>query len=398
MNINSFTKITLAVAAAFTMLPAVAADGDSAVKQGAKALKGALETIVANDKAERTAAKEPAKAPEAKPAKDVAIPAAEVKKQQAAKAAKAAKAADTVTTEFPEVPAQYVRGDANEHQQRKAVAGLKKAAEKAAVIPEAVHYDQVKINTRRVINISPGENVFIPISREHPNRLLTPFQNPQVVSTTLQGGKKGECGEVCVRDGVIYITTDNPNAVTAFITEKGHEDIAFSVTMVPQAVPPREVRFELPASVVEQLRWERGKSRQGAEAWETSQPYVETLKQAMRAVALGQVPDGYTLRKTRSSDRLPKCNHPGLDISFVNGQVLEGYNLNLFVGVISNVSDRPVEFRNQRCGSWRNAAITSWPLTVLRPNQQTEIYIAVKRDEDIPAESIRKPLIKREYN
>ena len=35
------------------------------------------------------------------------------------------------------------------------------------------------------------------------------------------------------------ITTDTTAPVTAFITEKGHEDIAFSVTMMPQAMPPR---------------------------------------------------------------------------------------------------------------------------------------------------------------
>ena len=291
-----------------------------------------------------------------------------VQERKAASVQDKAKGEQHKAGDYPKIPAKYMRPDVAEKHQKKVAADLKAAAEKVSEellnSSSTITYDKVKINTGPIIDIKPGENVFIPISREHPNRLLTPFTNPQVVSTTLQGGRKGECGEVCVRDGVIYITTDNPNAVTAFITEKGHEDIAFSVTMVPQAIPPREVRFSLPGSVLEQLKWSKdGRSAKKAEAWEVTQPYVETLKLAMRTIALGQVPDGYTLRNVRRTDKLPVCAHPGLDINFAGGQILEGFNLNLFVGVITNVSDRPVEFRNQRCGNWHNAAVTSWPLT-----------------------------------
>ena len=77
---------------------------------------------------------------------------------------------------------------------------------------------------------------------------------------------------------------------------------------------------------------------------------------------------------------------------------MEGYNLNIYAGVITNTADTPVEFRNQNCGSWKNAAVTSWPLTLLRPGQQTEIYIAVKHEDEVAPETVRKPLINREFN
>lgn len=306
------------------------------------------------------------------------------------------------------VPAKYLRTNADPAAKQQAVEQMKrnvkaedKAAEESRRKPDTVPVGQVQINTKGTIAIKPGENVFIPISREHPNRILTPFKNPQIVSTSLfTSKKKGDCGEACVRDGVIYITTDSPSAVTAFITEKGHEDIAFSITMVPQAIPPREVRFTLPPDVVERLN-SRSAANGGlkkAQAWEQSQPYVETIRQALRGVALGQVPSGYSMRKIRVTDPLPTCKHLGLDFEWDGGQLLEGYNLDIYVGVVKNVADSPVEFRNQNCGGWRTAAVTTWPLSVLQPGQRAEIYVVVKRQEDVPDELVRKPLIPREYN
>ena len=329
---------------------------------------------------------------------------AETPAQQAkAEAAKEAKPA------YPAVPAKYLRPDADQQEVKEAVKQLeatvaaedKKAEEPEVRKPVGVPVGKVTVNTDAVIAMKPGENVFIPISREHPNRILTPFKNPQIVSTSLlTSKKKGECGEACVRDGVIYITTDSPTAVTAFITEKGHEDIAFSITMVPQAIPPREVRFTLPPDIVEKLSSRSAKSGEfrKAQSWEQSQPYVETIRQALRMVALGQIPSGYSMRKIKANDPLPTCSHPGLEFTWTGGQMLEGYNLNIYVGVVTNEASTPVEFRNQNCGGWRTAAVTTWPLTVLEPGQQTEIYVVVKRQDEVPDELVRKPLIPRQYN
>ncbi len=257
-----------------------------------------------------------------------------------------------------------------------------------------------QLNNSSLIAMRPGQNIFVPIAVNHPNRFLTPFKNPQVVSTTLSGGsKKGDCGEICIRGNVVYISTDKTFPVTAFITEKGREDIALSITMLPRQVPPREVKLTLPEEVMSELRFGMGSgSAKEAEVWETSQPYVDTIRTAFRDIAKGTVPQGYVLRKVKGSDPLPTCSHPGLAFDFVKGQILEGYNLNFYVGVMTNVADSPVEFREQRCGGWKVAAVTSWPLTVLKPGQKTEVYVAVKREDEVPAESVRKPLIEREYN
>ena len=307
---------------------------------------------------------------------------------------------------IPAVPVRVLRPDAAEPQKQKVDPFTRAVPASPDRIGRSGNSNGddglgYRMNENHVIRMQPGENVFIPIAVNHPNRILTPFRNPQVVSTTLtSGSKSGECGEICVRDSVVYISTDKTYPVTAFITEGGREDIALSVTMMPRLVPPREVKLTVPEEVMETLRLggsSSGGSRQAA-AWEASQPYVETLRTAFRTVALGNVPQGYALRKVKSRDALPVCNHPGLEFDFANGQIVEGHNLSIHVGVMKNVADTPVEFREQRCGGWRIAAVTSWPLKVLKPGQATEVYVAVKREEDKPASTVRKPLIPREYN
>lgn len=171
------------------------------------------------------------------------------------------------------------------------------------------------------------------------------------------------------------------------------------MTMIPQAIPPRQVTLNFPDKVMGELRGNtEAANLETVRQWEEGQPYVETIKSAMRMIALGQVSDGYSMRKTVRRDRTPTCKQSGLKFTFRPGLTLEGYNLNFYVGVIENVSDRPVEFMELNCGSWQTAAVASWPLKVLRPGQKTEIYLAAKKGNEEPdVEHVRKPLIQREY-
>ena len=186
------------------------------------------------------------------------------------------------------------------------------------------------------------------------------------------------------------------------ITEKNREDIAISVTMIPERIAPRQVELKLPEETMRALASNSGSSMvmgdsDAAQAWEAGQPYVTMLRDTFREVALGNVPQGYTLRSVSRKDQLPRCIQDGLSINFKDGQVLEGHNINVYVGTIENVSDEAIEFIEQECGDWNTAAVTSYPLKVLRPKQVTEVYVAVKREQERPSGTVRKPLVKREF-
>ncbi|EBT3822543.1 conjugal transfer protein TraK, partial [Salmonella enterica] len=97
------------------------------------------------------------------------------------------------------------------------------------------------MNENPLLTMKPGVNQIIPIAVGHPNRIVTPFSNPEIVSTSLTGATdNGQCGEVCIKENVVYVATDKQYPVTMFITEKGSEAQALSLTMVPRRIPPRE--------------------------------------------------------------------------------------------------------------------------------------------------------------
>lgn len=251
----------------------------------------------------------------------------------------------------------------------------------------------VEVNDNPVLTMKPGVNQIIPIAISHPNRIVTPFATPEVVSTSLSAGaKEGECGEICIKDNVVYVATDKQEPVTMFITNKGSEAQALSLTMLPKRIPPREVFLKLDGAA--QAMAVGGGSGK-AKAWETNQPYIETLRTAFRKIALNEIPQGYTMTKMPREllATAPRCAQAGMPVDFSAGQYMAGYNLNIFIGVATNTSGQPLEFKEAMCGNWDVAAVTSWPLKVLEPGQKTEVYVAVKQGARVPVTSGRPSLI-----
>lgn len=255
------------------------------------------------------------------------------------------------------------------------------------------------INNGPVVTIRPGVNQIIPIAIGHPNRIVTPFSTPHVVITSLSvnGGDKDKCGEVCVNDNVIYVATTLEAPVTMFITEKGSEAQALSLTMIPRKIPPREVFLKMDSSFASGAMGASGRATANAkaEAWETSQPYIETIRTVFRKIALNEVPQGYTMTKTppELAASAPRCSIPGMSVDFSHGQYMAGHNINVYIGVARNTSQQMLEFKESLCGNWNVAAITSWPLKMLEPGQRTEVYVAVKQSRGPTMQSQRPSLI-----
>ena len=295
--------------------------------------------------------------------------------------------------------------------------GVRKTSNISNQVDSAIHSAQnraqtqgaktLKINSASRIVLSPGQNELIPIALNHTNRIVTPFRNPEVISTSLTGGsaKSGNCGEICVKGNVVYVSTDKTTPSSMFITEQGSEEQALSITMIPREIPPREVFLELPAGVQNRSNGSERAANDAvrqenyeAESFERSMAYVDTIRTMLREIALGKIPSGYSLGSVRGARNIPSCKQSFLKFDFLNGQRLTGHNLDVYVGTATNVGKETVIFDETSCGNWGSAAVATWPLHVLNPGQKTEVYVVMKEARKIIEAPERPFLIRPQFN
>lgn len=241
----------------------------------------------------------------------------------------------------------------------------------ATKIPTAVTSPKsdIELNSNSVIVMKRGVNEIIPIAIDHLNRIVTPFNTPIV--------KTGSTADVSIADNVIYVETADAAPVTLFISEDGNHEIALNITLVPRKIPSREVFLKLD----ENLSFAAAANAGGpgsskADKWEKSQPYVETIRSIFRGLALGELPQGYSLSKYPNNRSAPSCGMTGLSFNFSGGQLLTGHNMQVSIGVVQNLTNRPIEIRESVCGGWDVTAVAAWPNNMLEPQQRSEIYVA----------------------
>jgi len=248
-----------------------------------------------------------------------------------------------------------------------------------------------------VIAMRSGVNEIVPVAINHLNRVVTPFPEPEI--TTMSEA------QTQVRENVVYVGPQDEYPVTLFITNKGSQSQALSLTLVPQKIPPQELFLTTGSgdavhatgflgNTAGSTGQASGEGHSGAisgpimtskraERWERQQPFVLTIRKLMRSIALGEIPPGYTMAATSTVPNapLPRCEQNGLRFDFKGGQSMFGGRLNVMIGKITNVSDREVEFKEQSCSSWQVAAVAAWPEIYLKPGQKTEVYVAQRQGE-----------------
>ena len=216
----------------------------------------------------------------------------------------------------------------------------------ASVIPPASARRQNQpVETRQDVVVSNGTNTLIPISRGQINRIVTPFEKPniQTVSTA----------EISTRDNVIYVTTQEEQPVTMFVTPEDDEGLAVSLTLLPQSIPPIQANLmfsQAVAGTAAASSGQRSLAYSGqARRWEQNQPYMESLRSIMRELALGNLPRGYSLVDVQSGDAVPDCAQQGLDYDFTNVQYILGHEFRVFIVAAQNVSSQPKEVLHASC-------------------------------------------------
>lgn len=216
----------------------------------------------------------------------------------------------------------------------------------------------------------PGSMIRSDISQRFLNRIVTPFAHPVVKSTSAI--------KVQLMGSAVFLSVDatQTEPVVAYVMDKGDTMDSIAMMLIPKDIGPVELSLQqagMPGSNSPAFKFDDAK----AAKWEQSAPYTETITDLMRTVAQGKVPPGFAFRDYASTDHMPQCQQAGL--SAVPRQVLEGHDMVAFVGVLTNTTNKPIEFEEQTCAVRGVLAVASWPGPLLQPKQSAEVYVVVKR-------------------
>lgn len=236
-------------------------------------------------------------------------------------------------------------------------------------------------DTRLTITVQEGTTEVINISRGYLNRIMTPFENPKLVTVNaIQFQKEGSS---------IFLSAGGEAPVGVHIMSNDPADRrSISLALVPRPIPPRTIELRWPGQTADPAV--SGSASRRAERWEESQPYVDGIVETFAIIARGEVPPGYSL--AQAADGLT-CRIPGLSIEI--GQRLTGGHVSVYVMRATNLADVGVEIlQHAGCYSSRVLAVAPWPNAYLAPAQSTELYVAVSNAPDpAPVDNPRPSLL-----
>lgn len=239
------------------------------------------------------------------------------------------------------------------------------------------------------IQIKPGINELMPIAVGHLNRLITPFDHP-VVTTTSQATTR-------TQGKIVYVATADETPVTLYITPGDNHDIALSLTLIPKRIPTREIHLSLDKDSYKLLTKVQQQAHASRESvGDQEQAYIAQLKKMFRELGLQRTPPGFSLRDPLQTEQL-QCRQDALQIK--TGQVLEGQDMLILVGLARNTGLAPLELDERACATTHTEvlAVAAWPKVVLGQNEATELYVAIRRSADASVE-LRPSLLSGEQH
>jgi conjugal transfer pilus assembly protein TraK len=254
----------------------------------------------------------------------------------------------------------------------------------SSLLSEAKRETSVSAASPQTLRVLPGVNEIIPVAVGHLNRIITPFDQPQVRTVSLATTQ--------IEGPVLYVAPADENPVTLYVTPGDTEELALSLTLAPRRIPPREIRLTLEAEHYRKLgvlqRTSQHSSGSSDRDGNPSQDYVADLKQTFRALALMRTPRGFSLREPQTGEFI-RCRQPGLKIT--TGQALEGRDLVVLVGVVRNGGVSALEIDERSCAAEKDGvlAVAAWPKVLLEPGEASELYVAVRRAPE--AETTARP-------
>ena len=268
-----------------------------------------------------------------------------------------------------------------------AAAGVDPAAQPAPVVETTKRPPRMKSSAPpSEIQVASGKNTVFSVALFHVNRVVTPFRSPEV--------RTSSTATLTIENGIVYVTTQTEDPIGLFVFEKSDPSQAISLTLMPAAISPVSVKINLEGWSQENANYGITSNEEKARTWETEDPYVETIKNLFKELAMGKVPEGYGLQPIDGRYRyLPNCNIAGAQVLPL--QLIEGASVTAIVARVTNRSYQQIEVNEGACQSTRMIGGAAWPKTSLNPGESTELYLAIKSPDLEDRSSDRPSVIAR---
>lgn len=218
------------------------------------------------------------------------------------------------------------------------------------------------------IDVEVGVNRTFAVAKGHVNRVVTPFDEAKVVTTS--------SASMRTEGGILYVSTNSDDPIGIFLHDAGNPENAISLTLIPDDIDPVSTRVKVRGLSAAPRRPVAAK-REVAQTFETSSPYVEMLTGLLSELAHGRVPEGYGMADARTVGAVPQCSIPGL--RSIPAQVITGSEL--LVVVYRGEALSTVTIDESKC-SPDARAVAAWPRTELRPGEMTEVYAVFAVPQD----------------
>ena len=230
------------------------------------------------------------------------------------------------------------------------------------------------------LQVSPGQQQPVTLSRLHLNRIVTPFAAPQVRTI--------DQADIRIEGSVIYLSSQQEQPFVVYITPHDSEAHALSLLVTPLDVPPREIQL----SLSKQWQQKINHNKEVAKRFEEASDYQQAITEVLSTLVKGQVPEGYELSVFHKPD-IQHCQQDGLAFDFSKGQQVQGHHFSILVGTARNITEKPVTFNEPGCQGSHTAAVAMWPKNTLYPGQRRELFLLLNAPNQESAPVVRPSLL-----
>lgn len=228
------------------------------------------------------------------------------------------------------------------------------------------------------LQAKPGTTEIVPIAKGKLNRIVTPFDEPQGLTST--AGTKVE-----VQGRSLFVVTNAEEPVDLFITD-GRGEQAITATLIPSDIPPREIFISLSPSSAPPGFASAPSSTEKADS------HAAAVVETMRELAQNRIPVGYAMGK--AADRnVPRCAQRGFAMQL--GQILEGAETRIAVYLATNTLNHEVQLDEQSCYRKGVVGVSAWPELMVPALGQTELYVMYRRESEPEGNMGRPSLLGR---